>query len=116
MIIYRNSTLFYIPVSLPIHQAQEVPMKYSISLTGAGTRGKNHVCITFSGYCIMMHVPIGYESQLCHNPRYSQDETFYDHPGEEALVLQALIRLTYNMSFILPNILLASVNPSRIKA
>ena len=25
--------------------------KYSISLAGAGTRGRNHMCITFSGYC-----------------------------------------------------------------
>jgi hypothetical protein len=45
----------------------------------------------------MMHVPVGYRLQL--RSRYAQDETFYDHPNEEALILQALIRLTYNMSF-----------------
>ena len=44
---------------------------------------------------MMMHVPVKYESQL--RSRYSQDETFHDYLDEEALVLQALIRLIYNM-------------------
>ena len=46
---------------------------------------------------MMMHVPVGYQSQL--RSQYSQDKTLYDHPDKEALVLQALIRLTYKMSF-----------------
>jgi hypothetical protein len=43
--------LFYILVSLPTQQAQEVSEKFSIWLAGVGTREKNHVCITFLGYC-----------------------------------------------------------------